>query len=216
MTDLGEQPRGDRIEIEFVLSPVSQQARAETKDTFRQEVRRILDTAQFLLTGDVQIEVEWLISEQVRYESDRAPDVDNILKPLLDSLAGPKGVLIDDNQVQHVSCSWIDWNKEDEALRVSLRFRPDEWLPKKGLTFVQFDRGLCLPIPAFKYREQSLGWLEMYRGLLLARIEADKQGFPYSFARTIMPQQRVFHRTRLSNFRVETEEDYRARFPEEA
>jgi Holliday junction resolvase RusA-like endonuclease len=210
--NLGSLPQGDRISLEFGLAPVSQQARAPAREAFRQELRKTLSTSRFLLSGDVQIEVEWLISEQVRYESDRAPDVDNILKPLLDSLAGPDGVLIDDNQVQHVSCSWLDSNTGDESLLVSLQFRPDEWLPKNGLTFVQFDRGLCLPIPHWNSREEALGWLEAYKGLLQARAQADGQGLPYAWSRIIMPKQRVFHRTRLTAFSVLSESDFRARF----
>jgi Holliday junction resolvase RusA-like endonuclease len=215
MTDLGARPNGDHIVLEFRLAPISQQARSETKEAFRQEVRRILRTSQYLLSGDVQIEVEWLVSEQVRYESDRAPDVDNILKPLLDSLAGPDGILIDDNQVQHVSCAWIDWNESGEALRVSVRFSPDEWILKHGLVFVQFHRALCLPIPNFETRDQRLGWVEAYKGVLLARTEADRQGLPYNWSRVLMPRQRVFHRTRIAAFPVVSEEDFRAQFPEE-
>ena len=214
MKDIGAQTKNDRIELSFSLGPVSQQARAETKATFQNEIRKVLGTSQFLLSGDVQIEVEWLISEQVRYESDRAPDVDNILKPLLDSLGGPGGIMIDDNQVQNVSCSWLDWDKEGEALRVTLRFRPDEWIPKKGLVFVQFDRGLCLPIPAWGKGGRALDWLEAYKSLLAARGDAERQGLPYYWAKMIMPQQRVFHRTRLGAFTVLSEAEFRSRFPE--
>jgi hypothetical protein len=38
-----------------------------------------------LLSGDVQVGIEWTLHEEARYEQDAAPDVDNILKPLLDA-----------------------------------------------------------------------------------------------------------------------------------
>jgi len=50
----------------------------------------------YLPLGDVKVSIEWTLHEQDPYESDAAPDVDNILKPLLDVLCGPDGILIDD------------------------------------------------------------------------------------------------------------------------
>jgi len=215
MINLGVQPSADFVEFKIESPPVSQQASSESKKALRHAIRRVLGTAQYLLTGDIRVEVKWSISEQVRYETDRAPDVDNILKPLLDSLVGPNGIIIDDNQVQHVSCSWTDWKREGEELTVALHFISDEWLPKKGLIFVQFDRGICLPIPASASEDQCLDLLEAYKSLLLSRADADSQGLPYTWAKVIMPKQRVFHRTRLGQFLVESEEKFRARFTNE-
>lgn len=210
MPDLGRVPPAGLLELTLPLAPVSQQARADTKAAFKQAVQEILRTAQYLLSGDVQLSVEWLISEQTRYETDRAPDVDNILKPLIDSFVGPGGLLIDDNQIQHVSCSWIDWNNENEQLRAELRFSPDEWVSKQGLVFVQFENGLCLPIPNLPIREQKLGLLDAYSNLLKARVVANRQGLPYMWSQVLMPKQRVFHRTRLNGFQVISEAEFRA------
>jgi len=210
MPDLGRSPPAGVLELILPLAPVSQQARTDVKDAFKQAVLEISRTAQYLFSGDVQLSVEWLISERTRYETDRAPDVDNILKPLIDSFVGPDGLLIDDNQVQHVSCSWIDWNNESEQLRVELRFSPDDWIPKQGLVFVKFGNGLCLPIPNWGNREQKLRLLETYSSLLKARGEANQQGLPYTWSQILMPKQRVFHRTRLNGFNVLSEEEFRA------
>jgi Holliday junction resolvase RusA-like endonuclease len=146
MTPLESVPPPGLLEFTLPLAPVSQQAKSEAKSEFKCAVQAFTKTAQYLLAGDVQLSVEWLVSEQARYETDRSPDVDNILKPLIDSLVGPDGLVIDDNQIQSVSCSWIDWHREEEQIRVELRFLPDEWLQKQGLVFVQFENGLCMPI----------------------------------------------------------------------
>src|SRR5207244_5710585 len=50
-----------------------------------------------LLTGEVAVEVEWVLHERYRWESGlmlTTPDVDNIVKPLLDALCGPDALLI--------------------------------------------------------------------------------------------------------------------------
>lgn len=210
MSSLGTTPPPGSLELTLALAPVSQQADAEAKLALREAVHTITRTAGFLLTGDVKLSVEWLVSEQARYETDRSPDIDNILKPLIDSFAGPEGLLIDDNQLQHVSCSWIDWNNENEQLRIELMFSPDEWISKKGLIFIQFENGLCLPIPGSDAPHERIGWLNAYTNLLAARKNADATGIPYAWARVLMPRQRVFHRTRIHGFTVLSEPEFRA------
>lgn len=209
---LADTPTSDHIALSFRLAPVSQQAQARTKAEFVSSVRAETASAGFLLSGDISLEVEWLVPEQVRYETDRSPDVDNILKPLIDALTGPEGLIIDDNQVQHVSCSWIDSNDDHEVLHIRVRHAAGEWVPKRDLVFVQFARGLCLPIPSHEWRFVSKAWLESFTGLLAARFAADEQGLPYSWSRMLMPQQRVFHRTRLRGFDVIDEETFRERY----
>jgi Holliday junction resolvase RusA-like endonuclease len=211
MTFLGASPLSGILEFELNLAPVSLQARSEAKAAFRTAIQNITQTAAFLLAGDIHLSVEWFISEQARYETDRSPDVDNILKPLIDSLVGPKGILIDDNQIQNLSCSWVDWHQSSEQVHIALRFSPDEWLPKDGLVFAQFKNGLCMPIPEVSIGER-LGWLEAYSIVLATRGDADKKGIPYKWARIIMPSQRVFHRTRIHDFPVYLESDLRAMY----
>lgn len=210
MSPLGATPPPGLLELTLALAPVSQQANAEAKLALREAVRAVTRTAGYLLAGDVKLSVEWLVSEQARYETDRSPDIDNILKPLVDSFVGPEGLLIDDNQLQQVSCSWIDWKNENEQLRIELTFFPDEWISKRGLVFVQFENGLCLPIPEAEAPHERLGWLNAYSNVLAARKDADAAGIPYTWARVLMPKQRVFHRTRIHGFTVFSEHEFRA------
>lgn len=210
MSPLGATPPPGSLELALALAPVSQQAKPEAKLALKEAVRAITRTAGFLLAGDVKLSVEWLVSEQARYETDRSPDIDNILKPLVDSFVGPEGLLIDDNQLQQVSCSWLDWNSESEQLRIELTFFPDEWISKQGLVFVQFENGLCLPIPGADTPRERIGWLNAYSNVLAARKHADVAGIPYTWARVLMPKQRVFHRTRIHGFTVVSEHEFRA------
>lgn len=209
MTPLGDKPPPGILEIRLELAPVSQQAAAETKRRFKEALRSVTRTAQFMFSGDVRLSVQWFISERARYETDRSPDVDNILKPLIDGLVGAEGLLIDDNQIQHVSCSWLDSINDAEQLQVELRFLDGEWVPKKGLVFVQFSDGLCLPIPGSLSKKIQLKFLDAYSHLLDARSEANRMGIDYAWAKMLMPSQRVFHRTRVHAFPVLRESDFR-------
>lgn len=54
-----------------------------------------------------EVTVEWLLHEERRWDTRgvlRSPDVDNIVKPVVDGFCGPRGVLIDDCRVQSIHC----------------------------------------------------------------------------------------------------------------
>jgi hypothetical protein len=86
------------------------------------------------------------VHESERYQGTWSPDIDNILKPLLDGMSGPQGLLVNDCQAQSVRCSWIDSPTLDHRLQFELRFSPDEWIRKDGLIWIEFRRKLCLPL----------------------------------------------------------------------
>lgn len=204
-------PAFGEIELAFDLAPVSLQANSKTKKAFTTSVRAITKSALYLLSGDIALSIEWMIHEKNRYENDQSPDLDNILKPLLDALCGPDGLLVDDNQVQQVSCSWIDWtNESDQKLLVRLKFNPDLWLPKRSLYFVRFNNNLCLPMCSNLQDAAQRYILDLFEQMLSARDFLLKQGEDYYAANRVLPVQRLFHRTRLNGFRVIDAKDLRA------
>jgi Holliday junction resolvase RusA-like endonuclease len=130
-------PQCGHIKFEVDKSPVSLQAKPNKKNDLKKFIYRLLKDAEYFLTGDVKIEIEWHVHEQKRYEADTSADIDNIIKPLLDSLCGPSGILIDDNQVQCVTCSWLDvYDFESEKIYISINYLDDEFIAKEGLIFI--------------------------------------------------------------------------------
>ena len=204
-----EPPQSNNLSIVIDLPPVSLQATGESKRAFIRKVREQCSCYSFLLTSDVQIEVTWHIHEQERYETDRSPDVDNILKPLLDGLCGPEGILIDDNQVQSISCSWVDWTARDEALTIEIRFLGDDWVPKGHFQFIQFDRGLCYPVATVFPIDLQKSIVSAFERGLIARKELEKLGASYENSRSAMPIGRIFHRTRIGQFPITTLEAFK-------
>jgi Holliday junction resolvase RusA-like endonuclease len=190
------------IRFELPVAPVSQQASAAAKSAVTNEIRSITQSLEYILTGDVKVEIEWLIHEQLRYESDKAPDVDNIIKPLLDGLCGSEGLLIDDCQVQSVSCYWIDWTREDQQIAVTITYMPDNWLKKKNLFFVQYTKGLCFPVNGDLPHEVVSLILDRVEKMLSDREELQQISDDYYFSKMCLPNQRFFHRTRVSGFFV--------------
>ena len=150
----------------------------------------------------MSITTEWLIHERLRYETLTAPDVDNTLKVVLDSLCGPEGVLINDCQVQHVSCHWIDWTRSDQQLTVTVRHSPDDWISKQGLVFVEVARRLCWPV--------SLDWPPKALALVLEHLDRATSANErilelmddWGLAQRVLPLQQPYHRGRLRGFTV--------------
>jgi Holliday junction resolvase RusA-like endonuclease len=201
-TRMKQPPETGDFEFSFPFGPVSLQAASSLKETVKAQFRAHLPTTEFLLSGDVSLEIQWFLHESTRYESDTAPDVDNILKPLLDSITGPQGILIDDTQVQHVSCSWLDWTSFEQRLEIRIRFSPDLFVAKDNLVFVDFGNALCFPL----HTDAPPGALELLVNhielQLKARQELRKLSWDYYSAQGIMPIQRFFHRSRLAKFKV--------------
>jgi hypothetical protein len=142
--------------------------------------------------------------------------VDNILKPLLDALCGPHGVLIDDCQVQAVDCRWIDWRDRTERVEVRIRFFPDEWVSKDGLCFVHLGKGLCFPINRTAPAEGTLLILEHVNAMLMTSNKLIGLGLDYYEANGVMSVQRVFHRSRVGRFPVIELDAIRVEFEQQA
>lgn len=198
-----EPPEYGEIVFEVERSPVSLQSKSAKKREFKEFVSSIVKEAGFLLSGDVKIIIEWRVTEQHRYENSSAYDVDNIVKPLLDSMSGPDGILVDDNQVQSIECYWTDiFRDPDEKLIVTMKYVSDEWLPKDGLEFIVFENNLCLPIWSNLKNEHQKMFIERYRAGLDFKDKALRDGVDYTYAKLVMPIQRVFHKGRLEGFKV--------------
>lgn len=201
--DLGFAPQRRDYVLHINMPPTSHQAPAPARVAYGEAVRSLVADVPFVIVGDVRLTVEWFVSLQDRYETDATPDVDNILKPLLDSLSGRHGLLVDDCQVQSVSSSWLDANAQGQQQHtVSLNYDADDAWPRELLSFVQVGNGLCFPYrtdtPAAAL-QMILSHLEM---VLEKRAKMLDLGVSHSDASRIMPIQRFFHRSRVRDFPV--------------
>lgn len=201
-----ELPETGELDFRIDLAPVSVQASRAQKDVVTAEIRTQTRPVEFLISGDVSVDVEWFIQEGERYETDRAPDVDNILKPIIDAFCGPEGVLIDDCQVQSVAVHWldsVDAESDKQAFQVRIKAHdPDAWRRKADLTFVHLGKALCFPISGGMRPDALRMVLDTLSRALDLRATLLKEGIPRSEARSAMPIQRLFHKSRLRDFKV--------------
>jgi len=154
-----------------------------------------------LVVSDAHIRIHWYVHARLRYETDCAPDVDNIIKPLLDGLCGPKGILIDDCQVASVHSGWIDAPDSHQSIEIEVSFSPRCLLIKDRLIFAQVMHALCYPVPR-QVRERSLhAWLDIAERSLQIRDQLVAGGIDYYQASSVLPSG-FFHKSRLKHFDV--------------
>jgi Holliday junction resolvase RusA-like endonuclease len=192
-----EPPEFGELTFSFGFEPVSLQSSSVKRDFIKAEIRKTTNSLNYLLSGDVKIEIQWLVYEQERYESANAPDMDNIIKPIVDGLTGPYGVLIDDCQVQTIGSHWIDWGKHEHQINVSIKYIPDDYVSKTNLIFVHLGSNLYIPMRSDLPRsavEIIINHLE--KGMSL-RNEVLRQTGDYYQAKLFMSTQRLFHKSRV-------------------
>ena len=195
-----EPPSSGELYLSFSIAPVSIQSKSERRAAQRRFIAAALSRYRFVIVGEVQVTVTWHSSEWSRYESCTTPDVDNVVKPLLDALVGPDGVLVDDCQMSTVVASYAA-TIGPESVAVRMTFDPEACVPKEGLVFVGLGGSLCAPVSA-KLSKKKL------RPLLSAIETMIRTG--------ARPQEpvglRVFHKHRVTGrFTVEPWESFKAR-----
>ncbi|HEX3149661.1 MAG TPA: RusA family crossover junction endodeoxyribonuclease [Gemmataceae bacterium] len=193
----------DDLFFELRVAPVSVQARGTAKAELTKAIRALTKPCAFVFTNDVIVEITWHISEEARYESDASADVDNIIKPLLDAVSGPEGVLVNDCQVQSVTSYWVGARANEQALSIRIRALLEGFkISKCHINFIKYAPALCIPIDTSIDRAALARFGQIVKTLLDTRSEVDRQTGSSEAGRSLMPAQRVFHHSRAKEFPI--------------
>lgn len=135
----------DGIQIFAKVDPISLQATPARKRAFREALGAAVERGtKGVFTHDVEVTLVWYIEEERRYETHLVADLDNVMKPLLDALTGPQGVLIDDNQVQSIKSYWVTPGHVDVRFELRLEsLNRDDYVSRHNLRFVEFSPRRC-------------------------------------------------------------------------
>lgn len=190
----------NRVDIKGERDPVSLQNRNGDKQLMMQALAEsVAENTTYIFLGDVKVMITWLISPEERYGSHKIPDLDNIVKPILDAVTGPQGVLVDDNQVQALDVGWQDPGVPEVKLEISIQPQIDDRITKSGLFFVEFPRRGCWPVASEAHAEIAVPELNQRFEQVQ---EAIARGMPVEYASMLDPIQRFFPRARLGKFEV--------------
>jgi Holliday junction resolvase RusA-like endonuclease len=185
------------LELKFTTI-VSIQSRKQCKEEICNLIQGELSKFKWIISGSVNVDLVWYLNDIERQETDKIGDIDNITKPILDSLTGLKGILIDDSQIRALYTFWISRNESlcDNILKIKISFDNDHCLEKQNLIFIKYSNAICLPVnvdPTDK--RQLLGALALVKSRQLQRKAAKIIYNSY-----LIRSSWDFHRTRLGQF----------------
>ena len=203
-------PEFGELTLSFSLQPVSLQSSSRKKEFIKNEIRKTTSKLKYLLSGDVKVEIQWILHEQERYESGESPDIDNIIKPILDGISGPNGILIDDCQVQTIWSHWLDWTKNEHQINIEIRYRADEFVAKSNLIFVNIGRKLYMPFHTDLDKEANKLIIESLLQMMKLKKEVMDETGDYYLTKFFHSGQRVFHKNRVfEDFRTMEYEEFK-------
>ncbi|MGN7948551.1 RusA family crossover junction endodeoxyribonuclease [Microbacterium sp. 22215] len=167
---------------------------------FQAALREAISTdTDFLFTHDVEVTLTLFVAEKDRYQTQTAADLDNVIKPLLDAVTGPSGIMIDDNQVQSIRASWMTPGPVGVGVGFELEFQslmPDDTATRAHTAFVEFSSDRCYILPGLQpeFWPRRVG---SYRNMLTARQDLLNMGIVEDVADQVLPISRPFPRQRL-------------------
>jgi hypothetical protein len=199
-----------RVEIASARDPLSLQASPARRARLKADLAAaVAEGTAGVFTGDVEVTIEWYVSEKVRYGTHMVADLDNIVKPLLDAVTGPDGVMIDDNQVQSLRVSWLDPVGPNRKFLLNFQANsPDEYLHRGGLFFVEFSPERCFPIFAGTRSDIAGRMVQRVDEMLREHKHLMDTGIVSDVARALLPIQRFFPKSRLGRFTVRPSTDF--------
>lgn len=140
-----ERFRNGLIEFTVDTQPVSSQNKTKKKNAFKNQVQKITSSSEYIVIGPCWIAIDYYCNNIRRLKNPGVYDIDNIVKPTLDSLVGCGGLILDDVLVDRVTVNWVDTHDED-YLVLEVRFPGLAYVEKHDLKIVKSSSGWCFPI----------------------------------------------------------------------
>lgn len=127
---------------------VSVQSRKSVQDSLTHLIASELKQFEWLILGKVQIEIHWFLNAVEKQETDKVGDLDNITKPLLDTLTGIDGLLVDDSQINSIHSTWASKNGmiKDSLVKLTINFNNENTISKSNLYFLQISPVIYIPL----------------------------------------------------------------------
>lgn len=194
------------IEIEFELERiVTVQSKKAVQESLTQNILAELKNFKWLVFGKLQIEIHWFINSVERQETDKIGDLDNITKPILDTLVGRNGILIDDSQINSIHTTWTTKNalKKDNIVKLIVYFNNDNTVLKENLYFLQTSQVVYTPLNFDINNKNELKSIKLFiQAFKLKRVFSEKFKSQYNanVDQYLVCSEYEFHRTRLNGF----------------
>lgn len=183
-------------------TPVSVQSNKKTREAYIQSIRSQFITLKYILTGEIILNVTWLIPTKSRFETDAKADIDNCIKPIIDAFAGPDGLFVDDCQLRGLYICWRHIESQDEKLVFEFEFHADDFSLKNELAFVRLENALCTPVNLDWPIAVKLLWVDILKSNQTSKNMLEKLGVTYPAVAGFLGSSRPFHVTRINGFKI--------------
>jgi Holliday junction resolvase RusA-like endonuclease len=122
MSQISFEPfESDMLVISIPHQLVSLQASREKKDKITAAIKNYIGDFPHIILCDVAVTLTIILNETKRHQTHLTPDIDNIVKPTIDAICGPAGLIANDNQMQAVTSYWLDDNVGSLDSRIEIR-----------------------------------------------------------------------------------------------
>jgi len=197
-----------KIEIVIPGAPASVQSSKAVKDSYLSTIKGKLANYQFILTGQLVLDITWLVPAKSRYETDAKADIDNCLKPIIDAFTGPDGLFINDCQLKGLYICWRHTESAEEKLVFQFDFDPHQWCERKGLAFLRLERGLCCPVCVLWPQSLRKDWVDLMCAGEAFKAKFETSGISYLALAGMTGGSQPFHITRTAGFPVLSADDF--------
>lgn len=124
--------------------PPSIQSRSELKNYFKEKVRDMTSQSDFIITGTCHIAIDYRCNHITRRKNPGIYDMDNIVKPIIDTLVGLDGLIVDDVLINRVTVNWQD-TQDEEHSEIEIEYPILLFEKKNRLIFIKSPSGWCYP-----------------------------------------------------------------------
>ncbi len=145
---------GKEISFRVNEKPVSAQNKGDVKRRFKTKVQEITSQSDFIITGTCWVAIDYYCNNVKRLKNPGVYDIDNIVKPILDSLVGQQGLIIDDVLIDRVSVNWVDTPDEDHV-DIVISYPMLAYMPKEDFILVKSSSGWCFPTSKKIYKSEG-------------------------------------------------------------
>lgn len=189
---------------EYVIwgSPASVQSKKTIRESYLKSIRAQLKDQKYLLTGEIFLNITWLLPAKSRFETDAKADIDNCLKPIIDAFTGIEGLFIDDCQLRALYICWRHIDSDNERVIFDFEFMGDQYSLKEELAFIKLDGGLCCPVNLNWPPEVKRLFSDMLEHCSKAKGELENMGVSYLFTSGLLAGNQPFHISRVKNFEL--------------
>lgn len=188
-----------KLELMISGAPASVQSSKQVREAYLKGIKSQIENFKFLLTGELILNITWLLPAKSRFETDAKADIDNCIKPIIDSFTGNDGLFVDDCQLKGLYICWRHIESNDERLHFEFEFHPDEYCEKDGVAFLRLENNLCTHVNTKWPQSLRIDWVERMRANQVTKATLQELDYPY-LALAGMLGGRPFHVSRVRSF----------------